>query len=303
LVAGEALIDLLVSADGAISAVPGGGPFNVARALARLGCPTSFLGQLSSDGFGQELRQALVADSVTLAIEKAIDVPTTLAVARLDARGAASYAFYLTGTSAALLVADAISPGAFEGVAALHVGSLGLVIEPMASAVHELARRAPPGVLVMVDVNARPAAIGDLAGYRRAVLDLLRRADVVKASTEDLEVLLPERDVADAAVSLVTAGASVVLVTDGPHPVRVYGRGFAAEVPAPDVAVVDTVGAGDAFGAGFLAWWQRRGYGRDALADRDAVVEAVERAGEVAARTCARQGADPPHLTALTPGW
>jgi fructokinase len=301
LVAGEALIDLLVGAGGSIAAVPGGGPFNVARALARLGCPARFLGRLSSDGFGQELRDALLADGVTLAVEKPIDAPTTLAVGRLDAGGAASYTFYLAGTSAALLLPADVGPPLLDGVVALHVGSLGLVIEPLVSAVHELVRQAPPSAFVMVDVNARPAAIVNLPAYRESVLDLLRRADAVKASTEDLEVLLPEHSVADGARSLLAAGAGVVLVTDGPRPVRVFGAGFEADVAAADVAVVDTVGAGDAFGAGFLAWWHR--HGRPALTDRDAVVEAVERAGQVAALTCTRRGADPPHLTDLPPNW
>jgi fructokinase len=155
----------------------------------------------------------------------------------------------------------------------------------------------------MVDINARPAAIGDVAAYRQSVLDLLRRADVVKASTEDLEVLLPDFEVADAARRVLAAGARVVLVTDGPRAVRVYGSGFRVEVPAPEANVVDTVGAGDAFGAGFLAWWHRRAYPHEALADRGLVVEAVGRAGEVAALTCARHGADPPHITDLSHGW
>jgi fructokinase len=303
LVAGEALIDLLVGADGSIAAVPGGGPFNVARALARLGCPARFLGQLSSDGFGQELRGALLADGVTLSLEKPIDAPTTLAVARLDAQGAASYAFYLTGTSAALLLPADVGSSIFDGVAALHVGSLGLAVEPLASAVRDFVGRAGPSVLVMVDVNARPAAIVDVVAYRTWVLDLLGRVDAVKASTEDLEVLLPGRPVADAAQSLLAAGAGVVLVTDGPRPVRVYGSTFAAEVPAPEVVLVDTVGAGDAFGAGFLASWHRHGRGRDELAERDLVVEGVERAVQVAALTCARRGADPPFLASLPPNW
>jgi fructokinase len=301
LVAGEALIDLLVSADGSITAVPGGGPFNVARAVARLGCPSRFLGRLSSDGFGQQLRQALLDDGVTLAVEKSIDAPTTLAMARLDARGTASYTFYLLGTSAALLLPSDVGASFLDGVVALHVGSVGLVIEPLVSAVHELLRQAPASVLVMVDVNARPAAIVDMPAYRESVLDLLGRADVVKASTEDLEVLMPEQSVPDAARSLVTADAGLVLVTDGARPVRVFGAGFEAEAAAPEVTVVDTIGAGDAFGAGFLAWWYR--HGRPALTDRETVIEAVERAGEVAAITCTRRGADPPHLTDLPPGW
>jgi fructokinase len=303
LVAGEALIDLLVSSGGAITAVPGGGPFNVARALARLGCRTGFLGELSSDGFGQELRRALVGDGVSLVIDKPIDAPTTLAVGRLDAFGAASYGFYLAGTSAALLMPDSVPAAVFDGVTGLHVGSLGLAIEPMASTVRQLVAQAPTEVLAMVDVNARPAAIVDLAAYRVWVLDQLRRADIVKVSTEDLEVVLPEHSAPEAAQILLAAGAGVVLVTEGPHPVRVYGAAFHAEVAAPDVVVVDTVGAGDAFGAGFLAWWLRHEHGREALGERKLVVEATARAVEIAALTCTRRGADPPRLADLPATW
>ena len=66
------------------------------------------------------------------------------------------------------------------------------------------------------------------------------------------------------------------------------------EVPAPPTKVVDTIGAGDAFSGGFLAWWSERGLGAAELADRDAVREATAFACLVAARTCERPGASPP---------
>ncbi|MDT7713283.1 MAG: fructokinase, partial [Pseudonocardiales bacterium] len=71
------------------------------------------------------------------------------------------------------------------------------------------------------------------------------------------------------------------------------------EVPAPRVEVVDTIGAGDAFGGGFLAWWRERGLDRDALADHALVVEATRYAALVAALTCTRPGASPPRLDEL----
>src|SRR5262245_28693087 len=95
-VAGEALVDLIATPDGALRAVPGGGPFNVARTIARLGQRCRFLGALSTDGFGRRLRQALAADGVDLSLATSTDLPTTLAVADLDALGAASYQFYLS---------------------------------------------------------------------------------------------------------------------------------------------------------------------------------------------------------------
>jgi Sugar kinases, ribokinase family len=58
-VAGEALIDLIVHRDGRLAAVPGGGPFNTARTIARLGVPVAFLGRLSDDRFGRILRDEI----------------------------------------------------------------------------------------------------------------------------------------------------------------------------------------------------------------------------------------------------
>src|SRR3954452_11106925 len=132
-VAGEALIDLIVHPDGHLAAVPGGGPFNTSRAIARLGGDVAFLGRLSEDRFGEQLRGALMADGVALSFTETTDAPTTLAVAELDARGAATYRFHTADTSVPGLSSAAIERALVSAPAALHVGTLGLVLEPIAS--------------------------------------------------------------------------------------------------------------------------------------------------------------------------
>ena len=84
-VVGEALVDLVVGADGAITAKPGGAPFNVARACARLGAPVVLVAALSTDRFGQRLMAELRADGVDTEQVQRVDMPTSLAVAELDA--------------------------------------------------------------------------------------------------------------------------------------------------------------------------------------------------------------------------
>ena len=86
-----------------------------------------------------------------------------------------------------------------------------------------------------------------------------------------------------------------MLLTDGARSVWVIGRSFELELPVPPVAVVDTVGSGDAFGGAFLAWWVEQGLGRDGLADQAAIRDAVTRAIEVASLTCQRPGRGPAH--------
>src|SRR5688572_30858719 len=107
-VAGEALVDLIVGPDGGLAANPGGGPYNTARTIARLGQPVTFLGRISSDRFGRELRANLARDGVAESGIIATDHPTTLAVVELDEQGVPTYRFYIDGTSAAGLTdADA----------------------------------------------------------------------------------------------------------------------------------------------------------------------------------------------------
>ena len=93
LVCGEALIDAIEEPDGAQRMMPGGGPFNTARALARLGVPTAFLGHLSNDASGRRLAELLAADGASLDLATFGPEPTTVAVAEIDGAGLAEYEF------------------------------------------------------------------------------------------------------------------------------------------------------------------------------------------------------------------
>lgn len=299
-VIGEALIDLLVRPDGRVEAAPGGGPFNTARTIARLGQRVAFAGRLSTDAFGRRLRHALAADGVELDLVDSTDDPTTLAVVEAGAGGATDYRFYLEGTSA-----PGLGPAVVERVgtpSALHVGTLGLVLEPLGSTVELAVGRMPQETLVMLDLNARPLATPDRAVWAQRVVRLLGRVDVVKASMDDLRWLDPDVEPSDAADAILVAGPRVVLVTDGEAPVRIVTGGWTHTVDAPPVEVVDTVGAGDAFGGAFLARWIGEGRGRDGLLDADAVVDATRVAVRVASITCTRAGADPPTADELGRG-
>ncbi|HEX8007897.1 MAG TPA: carbohydrate kinase [Trebonia sp.] len=302
-VIGEALIDLIVAGDGEggeggggkVTARPGGGPYTTARTLGRLGMAPVFLDRLSGDGFGRMLRARLDADGVTLGIPEPSEAPTTLAVAEIDSAGGARYGFYLTGTAAADLEYPALAAALPPGVTAVHVGTLGLVMEPIGSAAEQvILRDVPPDALVMMDPNCRPGAIGDRAAYLARIGRILRRADVVKVSVEDLDYLSPGVPVPTAAAAMLDAGPALVLVTDGPRPARAFLPGQEIAASIPEVRVVDTIGAGDAFGGAFLAWWSAAGLTRSDLKRPGPVGEALRAAVKVAALTSTHAGAEPP---------
>jgi fructokinase len=248
-VVGEALIDAHLDGE-ALRPHPGGGPFNTAVSLARLGTPCSFLGGISSDVLGQLLEQRLAAAGVDTGLLVRTDAPTPMAL--VDVGGAeASYSFYLEGTAYQALDAATL-PALPDGATALHVGTLALATDPPADAVRALVEREAETCVIVVDPNVRPAVIADRGAYLSRLERVFAAADVVKLSTADLDWLRPgcsERDVAE---ELLAAGAGCVVVTRGPRGAAAWTAAAELEVDAPRVAVADTVGAGDAFGAGLM---------------------------------------------------
>jgi fructokinase len=299
-VGGEALIDLVPHAEGALRPHAGGGPYNTARTLGRLEQPVQYLGCVSDDAFGRLLRAQLREDGVRLDTVVDTGLPTTLALVEVDAAGSASYRFYTDGTSASALEPEQALAALPERVDMLHVEggciALGLDMHATARALNAAIEAVADRALVMVDPNCRPFAIPDREAYRQALAGTLRHAHVLKASVEDLAYLEPERTPEDAARALLADGPSVALVTLGGEGALIVTAAGAEPVAAPPVEVVDTIGAGDAFGGGFLAWWHLRERTRDDLADPEALRAATRFACIVAARTCERPGASPPRL-------
>lgn len=302
-VLGEALVDIIVDPQGEVTSVVGGAPLNTARTVARLGIPATFLGGVSTDAFGDRIMRLLAADGVTLGLGSQVPEPTTLAIAQIDAHGAATYRFMMEGTSAAAVTPQMAVDHLDASVRAIHVGTLGLVLQPLADASVALVAAARDDQLVMVDPNCRPSVMTGSPVFAHALASVLPRADVVKVSGDDLDFLFPGIDPARSAADLARSSGSVVLFTDGARSVRVLAGGAEVVVDVPAVPVVDTVGAGDSFSGGFLAWWMQHGRGRSDLSDLDAVVAAARFGVAVAGITCQRAGAEPPHIGDLPGGW
>ena len=293
-VCGEALVDMVVSGDGTRRPAPGGGPFNTACALGRLGVPTAFLGHFSEDDLGRMLADRLAADGASLALATVGPEPTTIAVANIGNDGLAEYEFVIEGTSAPNLT-RAMVPGELGAeVSALHLGTLGLLLQPIASSLTELVGRETGRRLIMLDPNIRPGLATD-PQYRPRLHSLISQSTIVKASADDLTWLYPELDYRAAAERVLGVGVRLVLVTLGAAGAYGTTRNSQVSVPASPVQVVDTIGAGDAFGAAALAWL----HDRDALdpelslTDQD-IKSLLEYSCRAASLTCSRSGAEPP---------
>lgn len=296
-VGGEALIDV-IGDDAGLHPHPGGGPFNTAVSLGRLGVPVGFVGRLSRDPFGRLLDRRLDESGVDRRYVLHSEAPTPLAVVHTKSDGDHDFSFYLSGTAYAdVTVADL--PPLEPEVAALYVGTLALATDPPAAAFEHLIERESRSRLVAIDPNIRPAVCGEREAYVRRFHTWAREAHVIKLSDDDADWLYPGVAYETVVETILARGPQLVVLTLGPEGVLARTRAASTRAASPRVNVVDTVGAGDAFGAGLLRrlWETGRLDARTVgLMDDDELADVVTFAATVAALQCSRVGATPPTL-------
>ncbi|MFB7482900.1 carbohydrate kinase [Streptomyces anulatus] len=291
LVVGECVADIVRLPDQAARVHPGGSPANVAYGLARLGHRAVLLTQLGPDGNGRLIREHLASGGVDVRTDGST-APTPSAAVTLDGSGQAGYAFDVSWTLAPV----AVEPAPVH----VHTGSIGAVVEPGSTTVLDIVRAARATATVSYDPNVRPALMGDHAAAVRRVEECVGLSDLVKASDEDLEWLYPGEDPERVAARWLGRGPAVVLVTRGGAGALAVLPGGHITVQAPEVDVVDTVGAGDAFMSGTLHALAAHGLlgpgARDRLhaVDRGTVTDVLRHAVASAAVTVSRAGANPP---------
>jgi len=294
-IGGEALVDL-VDDNGWLSPVAGGGPFNTAIAFGRLEVPVGFLGSVSRDAYGEMLAERLVDSGVDMSLVRRSDAPTARALVHRQRDGGNEYSFEVRGTALADLSPSDL-PTLPEDAWAVYVGTLALAVDPPAAAYEKLVHREAERRRIILDPNVRPAIFGDADTYRPRFERLVRLADIVKLSEDDAAWIYPRLRLEEVIELIFGFGPRVVAVTRGKDgAVAATGEAF-VDVPGVPVAVVDTIGAGDTFGAAFIAALVEGGVFGPQISrpiPEPALARAVAYAVAASAITCTRTGAVPP---------
>lgn len=305
-VIGEALIDLIGKEPGKYEAVVGGANANVALALAVRGEKQAFLGRISSDGFGQQIRRHLSSQGVNLDYAISAQEQTTLAVASIDSKGVASYSFYTKDTAdwgwtveelPSLTMLNQLKVKAIQyGCLGMAIGPGNKVIENWLRAIHH-----QNNVTLSHDLNIRPALGFDCKVELARVEQLNQISHIIKASDADIEWLfdLPTGSDLDE-VAHRWSKNKLMIITRGSDGVSLYQDQNRIDVPGFTIKLADTVGAGDTFIANFLAELNRA----HALGDRpidkllqlapEQLIECATVANASAAIVCERTGCRPP---------
>lgn len=298
-VIGEALVDIVKRPNVAEHAHPGGSPMNVAVGVSRLGHKTQYIGRYGDDENGAMIDSHLKGAGVILPVG-ADSKKTSTAQANIGETGAAEYEFDIDWS---LDVATEVLADVAQNASAIHVGSIGAMLEPGATNVVETIRAADSHALITYDPNCRPTIIPDSSVARAWAERVVEHADVVKASDEDLLWLYPNRTLEESAQAWLEAGVNLVVVTRGELGPWALSRGTGAKglaVPAYRVDVADTVGAGDSLMAALIAALLDRGIeGAAASAKIDAlsaeeITDILTFAATAAGITVSREGANPP---------
>jgi fructokinase len=310
-VIGEALIDLIEdkSTAGRYQAVVGGANANVAIALARAGVKQQLLARISSDAFGQKIRQRLVDNKVGLTYAIAAKEPTSVAIASIGSSGGASYSFYVENTADWGWTNDELPTQqtmASLGATALQFGCLTMAMPPGNAVVEAWAKEYFEKDLLTLshDVNVRPALGFDSDAERIRVERVNSFSHLIKASDDDINWLYglePESNVDQIAWGWIGDTAKVVFVTRGGDGASVYRRNKTKlDVQSRKVKVQDSVGAGDTFCANTLAQLQQIGalgsgaFERLAALTDKQLVDIAKISSVAASMACEKTGAEPP---------
>lgn len=273
--------------------LPGGAPANVACALAKLGNQADFIGAVGSDPWGDALVKLLADMGVGhKGVQRRLKAPTREVYITNDEGGDRAFAGFSesdpTVFADAHLFADALDRALFTGADFLILGTLSLAYPDTRQSVEQAVRLATQNrTPILIDVNWRPMFWPTPTDAPSRVYDLIKQAQFLKVSDDEAEWLFGTQSAQAIAHQL--PHLEGILVTAGSKGCEYWLMGNQGALPAFDVDVEETTGAGDAFTAGFVhqLLQKRPTCLRDAKIARDI----VRYASAVGALTTTRPGA------------
>jgi len=296
---GESLIDLVGNTKKIYTPHVGGSILNSAIAFGRLTGDSFYMGGVSTDEYGELISKNLSDSSVKSNFFIRTDRPTTLAYVDLDSEGVANYRFEDEASAGRLISKEELKPFLedIKKMDALLVGGISLQSEPCGTSLEWVTECLHKETSIYYDPNIRPSFIKDRGFYIERYQRIISRSTFLKLSEEDSEYIYGEKNLDKKVDEIFLSGVKVILHTIGKKGVRVYmdsGETFTASVET--TKVIDTIGAGDSFNAGFLYYLDRKKHLQDKNFDKGAIQDAVEFANKVARFTVSQKGANPPRL-------
>lgn len=258
---GEALIDFIPQVKGValkdvegFVRVPGGAPLNVAAAVAKLGGRAQMLTQLGADAFGDAILEEVIPLGVDVSkVKRTKKANTALAFVSLKENGERDFSFYRNPSADMLLEADEIDGEDFEEGSILHFCSVSLIDAPIKEAHRKAIKFAEENSgVISFDPNVRLPLWETPEHCRKAILEFLPYANILKVSDEELEFITGIKDEKEALDWLLQGNVKVLIYTKGTDGAEFITKDRTIFAPSFKVKAQDTTGAGDSFIGSFL---------------------------------------------------
>lgn len=239
----------------------GGAESNVAIALARLGVQAAWYGRVGADSLGARVAREIRAEGVETHAISDESAPTALMVKEHRA-GRTGVTYHRTGSAGSRLQPADISADSVQRASMLHVTGITPALSPSADQAvrHAVDLAVGAGTAISLDLNYRSALWRD-GDYRASMRSLLGSVDLVFGSPHEFSLVLgdrltdDDRGPTDLLLALAALGPRTVVLKRGADGASCWNDGVVSEHPSHPVPVVDTVGAGDGFVAGWLSVW------------------------------------------------
>jgi 2-dehydro-3-deoxygluconokinase len=232
----------------------GGSESNVAIALRRLGTPVTWIGRVGRDSFGDAVERQLRAEQLVVEVIRDPDAPTGLMVKERRTATATRVWYYRADSAGSRLSAGDIPAATIDAASLLHITGItpALSASALAAVRHGVDRARRKGIPVSFDLNYR-RALWSADQARPVFRELMSKADIVFAGLDEAAIAVGEGEPLDLAARISELGPTEAIIKLGGQGCLATIDGQVFKVPAVDVPVVDSVGAGDGFVAGYLA--------------------------------------------------
>ncbi|WZH35369.1 MAG: sugar kinase [Microbacterium enclense] len=232
----------------------GGAEGNTAIGLSRLGVGVTWLGRVGDDALGRRVVGDLRSEGVDVRARIDAEAPTGLMLKSTPRAGATTVDYYRRGSAGSRLEPADLDDLPLRAGDILHVTGVTLALSASAreTVVVAVDRAREVGAFVSFAINHRSRLWGHAEAIA-AYAHVIARTDILFASDDEARMMHPHVDPADLARALSAAGPAETMVTLGGDGAVAVIDGEVHRVPAVPITPVDTVGAGDAFAAGYLS--------------------------------------------------